>query len=156
MIFPEIWEKFALKLKLGSKSGEALAKSTQKSGIKGEILIGASLGPVFASCSPTYLYIVSTVFLQSFQVGLLNLIVYTLGLMLILLLVAFFGQKLTQNLKILADPRGVFKRSLGVVFLLIGLAIMFSLDKKIEAYLVQQGFGVTSVERDLLDQTTKQ
>ncbi len=48
MIFPSLWEKLAFKLKL-YKSEVVLAKSGEKKGLKGAILIGASLGPVFTT-----------------------------------------------------------------------------------------------------------
>ena len=60
MLFPDQWTKIACKLKL-YKSEEMMAKSGQAPGIKGAILLGASLGPVFATCSPTYTLILAII-----------------------------------------------------------------------------------------------
>ena len=59
-------------------------------------MIGAALGPVFSSCSPTYALIVATVLPQSFLSGLFYISVYVIGLALMLLLVA--GKKGTYKI----------------------------------------------------------
>lgn len=151
-LFPEIWEKISLKLNLSRKSNQALAQSAKKKTYLGDILIGASLGPVFASCSPTYFLILATVLPESFATGLLYLIVYAIGLSLILFLVAFLGQKFVQKIQWAADPKGWFKRGLGILFLLVGIFIMTGADKKLQTYILEKGFlDVTRIEGRFLE-----
>lgn len=153
-LFPELWEKISIKLGFTSSSNEFLDKSSAKQGNLGSILMGAALGPVFSSCSPTYLILVATVLPQSFAVGLINIIVYVLGLALTLLLIAIFGQRMVTRLKWLADPHGKFKKVLGIIFVLVGLAVMSGIDKKLEAYLVESGiYNVSQIELDLLEKS---
>src|SRR5690606_8981951 len=88
MVFPEAWTRIALHLGL-YKSETFLHTNSKKEGLKGAILLGASLGPVFTTCSPTYAVILAILLPASFTLGLLNLVVYALGLMGILLLIAY-------------------------------------------------------------------
>ena len=63
------------------------------------ILMGAALGPVFSSCSPTYALILAIVLPAGFLFGFLALVSYTLGLAAILFAIAIFEQKLVKKLK---------------------------------------------------------
>ena len=151
-LFPHLWEKISEKLRISSASNAFLHNSSQKSGIGGSILIGAALGPVFSSCSPTYALIVATVLPQSFLSGLFYIIVYVIGLALMLLLVSIFGQRLVSKLRWLADPESKFKKGMGVLFILIGLLIVTGTEKKIETYFVESGvYNVSEFELNLLE-----
>lgn len=152
-LFPQIWERISDKLKLNQTSQNFLNKSAKKSGIIGSILIGISLGPVFASCSPTYGYIVSTVFRSNFIAGFVDLIFYGLGLAVIMFLIAFFGQNIIRKLKWAYNPNGIFKKILGILFIIVGVLILFGLDRKIETALVQNGYldSILHVENNLVD-----
>lgn len=150
-LFPLLWERFALKLKLSERSNQVLVKSSQKKNRLGSVLVGLSLGPVFSSCSPTYALILATVLPQSFFVGTLNLLAYALGLSFVLLLIAVFGQRIVQKLKWAANPEGWFKKALGVLFIIVGVSILIGVDKKIETALVERGFGITDLEMRLVE-----
>lgn len=150
-IFPNFWDRLNFKLGLSAGSDKILNTSAQKSGWLGDMLIGLSLGPVFSSCSPTYFLILATVLPQSFSKGLANLIAYALGLSLVLLLVSVLGQKFIVRAKIAADPRGIFKRALGVLFLLVGIFIFTGAEKKLQVFLADHGWtGVSGIEQTLL------
>lgn len=150
-VFPELWEKIAFKLNFSGKTNQMLGKSAEKKGVVGDILVGAALGPVFSSCSPTYFLILATVLPQSFTTGLIYLISYSLGLSLMLLLVSYIGQKFVKKLSGFADPNGKFKKTLGVIFLIVGFAIFSGLDKKVETAILNSGFyDITAFEQKLL------
>lgn len=158
LLFPEMWEKISTFFGFGGKSQELLAKSGKKKGILGMILIGASLGPVFASCSPTYFLILGTVLPQSFAVGLINLLVYAFGLALVLFGIAFFGQKFAVRLRSFADPKSWFKKILGFLFALVGVAIIMGWDKDFEAYILDNSettFQLIEFEQSLIDKIQK-
>jgi hypothetical protein len=57
-----------------------------------------------------------------------------------LLLVALTGQGISRKLGLLTDPRGRFTKVLGIVFILVGLALLFGLDKKAQTYILEQGW----------------
>jgi cytochrome c biogenesis protein CcdA/thiol-disulfide isomerase/thioredoxin len=150
-LFPTIWNKISLSLGLSSNSDKLLEKAGEKQGWVGDIAIGAALGPVFASCSPTYGLILATVLPVNFAEGLLYLTIYSLGLATVLLAIAVLGRKLINKLKFAANPNGWFKKILGVIFILVGLAVITGFDKKVEAFVLDSGFfDVTKIEERLL------
>lgn len=138
--FPGIWDRFSSALKLSNRSGQALAKSRQRQGLSGDILLGAALGPAFNSCSPTYALIVATVLPASFTEGFLYLLAYAVGLAGALLVIAYAGQGIVRKLGWLADPRGRFRRGVGVLFIAVGAAIFFGVDRDVQTYILEQGW----------------
>lgn len=145
-IFPHVWEEISVWLKLSSRADQNLDKANKKEGVLSYILIGAALGPVFTSCSPTYALIVASILPVSFAEGLVYISLYALGLSSILLLIAILGRRLTSKLKWVSDPNGWFKKVLGIVLLLVGLAVVFGLDKQFETWLVASGFADWSIQ----------
>lgn len=153
LIFPHLWEKISAKFSLGSSSQNLLQKSSQKKGIIGYIFLGASLGPVFSACSPTYFLIVGTVLPQNFFIGFINLLVYAFGLFLVLMIVAIFGQKATRNLAWASSGQGIFKKIFGVLFILMGIGIFLGYDKKLESALLNNDFflNLATLESKITD-----
>lgn len=151
MVFPNAWSTLSFKLGL-YKSEKLLEKSGKQEGWKGAVLLGASLGPVFTTCSPTYAVILAVVLPESFLIGFINLLAYTFGLVLLLLLIGYGGQAVTKKLRFAVNPNGWFKKGLGVLLVLTGLMIITGFDKTIEAWVLQQGYlGPIGIEERLLD-----
>lgn len=151
-LFPLTWNKLMHWIGFEGKAQENLQKANQKDGTGGLILMGMALGPVFSSCSPTYALVLATVLPTSFAVGMLNLLAYTLGLVILMFLVAFLGQKLVKKMRWAVDPQGTFRKVLGVLFLIVGIAVLFGLDKTFEAWVLDQGyFDLTFIEQNLLE-----
>lgn len=152
LIFPGLWEKLPGLAKLSGNSNKLVGTGYKKKTIWGDMLIGAALGPVFSTCSPTYFVILATVLPASFLLGTVYLLAYVFGLALVLLLIALLGQKFANHLTTFSDSRGGLKKALGVLFIVLGLLIMFGLDKKIEAKILDSGyFDVTKIEQRLLE-----
>ena len=152
LLFPSVWEKLPGINALSRSSNLAVGAGYQKKSFWGDVIIGASLGPVFSTCSPTYFVILASVLPASFLLGTAYLLAYIAGLALILLLVALLGQRFADKLGWAANPRGYFKRILGVLFLLIGVAIMTGYDKKLQTAILDGGyFDVTKIEQKLLE-----
>ncbi len=155
LLFPKSYAKisntfFGNKLEHGSQ--KLMYKMFKKGGVGSSIVLGAALGPVFASCSPTYFLILGTVLPANYAIGVLNLLVYALGLSLVMLIVAFAGKKLLGRLNGISNPQGWFKKTLGILFLIVGLAIISGYDKKFETYLIDEGFiGITAFEERLIE-----
>ncbi|MBT4384389.1 cytochrome C biogenesis protein [Candidatus Peregrinibacteria bacterium] len=151
MMFPSAWSNLAYKLGL-YKSEKLLEKSGHKKGKWGAVLLGASLGPVFTTCSPTYAIILAVVLPANFFVGLLNLIAYALGLVLLLLLIGYGGQKVSSKFRFAVNPNGWFKRGLGVLLVLTGLMIVTGFDKTLEGWVLDAGYlGPIQIEQNLLE-----
>lgn len=150
MIFPRLWDALPFLNALNKESNKALAVGYQKQNLAGDILTGAALGPVFSSCSPTYFLILATVLPRSIAEGVGYLLVYAIGLCGGLFVVAFAGAKLLDALGIASDPRGWIKRTIGVLFLVLGIAIFLGYDTQIEAFAAAHFYDVTQIEQRLL------
>ncbi len=140
LLVPSIWEKISTKLGLGARSNTVLDSSVQRQSVWGDILTGAALGPVFSSCSPTYALIVATVLPVSFAEGLLYVTLYAIGLAIPLLLVALAGRSAARRLGWLADPKGWFRRSMGVLFIIVGIVVIIGADKALQTLILDLGW----------------
>ena len=139
LIAPSLWDRVSAGLGLQSRSNAVLSTSVSRGGFGGDILTGAALGPVFSSCSPTYALIVAAVLPVSFAEGLAYVIAYAIGLAGMLLLVALLGRGLVRRLGWLADPAGWFRRTIGVLFILVGLAVITGFDKQLQTWILDAG-----------------
>jgi len=154
LVLPTLWEKLPGLAKLAGSSQKVVGDGYQKKSFLGDALIGAALGPVFSTCSPTYFVIIASVLPASFALGTLYIISYVVGLSLVLLLIALLGQRFADRLTGIADPRGYLKRSIGVLFVVLGLLIALGYEKKLETKILDSGyFDVTKIEQRLLQFT---
>lgn len=140
LLFPALWESLSTKLGLGARSNKVLDSSVQRQSVGGDVLTGAALGPVFTSCSPTYALIVATVLPVSFAEGLLYVTLYAIGLAIPLLLIALAGRSAARRLGWLADPRGWFRRSMGVLFVIVGIVVIIGADKALQTLILDLGW----------------
>jgi len=156
-MLPEVWEKLVIRLNWQAASQRFLGKGERnKSKFVGPILIGMALGPIFASCSPTYAFILASVLPHSFFSGLIYLATYSIGLVLTLLLVSLLGRKLISRFSWAVDTHSLFRRLIGVLFVIIGVAIMFGQEVRIETWVANQlPFDETRIERVLLAKQNK-
>lgn len=138
-LFPSIWEWVVLKTRFVFKAQDTLGQSAKKPGLWGDILLGASLGPVFSACSPTYALLVAVILPASPVLGLLYLSVFVLGLAGMLILIGLGGQALIKKLGWGINPRGWFRRILGLILIIMGIFIATGLDKTLLGYLVESG-----------------
>lgn len=157
LIFPGFWEHIPGMAKFSARSNKLVGAGYQKKSLWGDVLIGAALGPIFSSCSPTYFVILASVLPVSFVLGTTYLLAYVVGLALVLLAVALLGERFSGKLSSLADPHGWFKHALGIVFIVLGVAIAFGIEKRIETALLNSGiFDITIIEQRLLDDIVEQ
>lgn len=157
LLFPGMWERIPVVAQLSTNSNKLLGAGYQKKSVIGDVIIGASLGPIFSTCSPTYFVILASVLPASFALGTLYLFAYTLGLSLVLLLIAVLGERFTKKLSHLSDSRGLFKKLLGFIFIVLGLLIILGIEKKIETAILESGFfDITKIEHILLQKTDSQ
>jgi len=156
-IAPEVWEKFIIVLNWQAASQRLLGKGERNKGkYAGPILIGVALGPVFASCSPTYAFILASVLPHSFLSGLIYLAAYSIGLVLALLLLSLAGRKIVSKFAWAVDTHSIFRRFVGVIFVIIGIAIIAGQEVKIETWVGNHlPFDETKIEQVLLQKQNK-
>jgi cytochrome c biogenesis protein CcdA/thiol-disulfide isomerase/thioredoxin len=139
-LIPSVWERLPGINRLSRSSNKLVGAGYQKKSFWGDVLIGAALGPVFSSCSPTYFVILASVLPASFALGTAYLLAYTTGLAMMLILIALIGQRFADRLMRAADSRGAFKRIVGIIFIALGLLIASGYEKKFEIWLLESGF----------------
>ncbi len=150
-IFPKLWAN-EMVAKLNRESSTFLAQGEKRGGFLGNIVTGVALGPVFSTCSPTYFIVLATVLPVSLFVGTIYMIAYIVGLCLSLVVVVFISQKILNKIGIFANPNGLFKKFLGILFVVVGVCIILGFDKKIQLSILNQGFfDVTRIEQRLLE-----
>ncbi len=152
-LFPQIWDGLGFMARANRDSNKLMSAGFMQQNFWGDVLVGAALGPVFSTCSPTYFIVLASVLPVSLAAGLADIIAYIAGLSISLLIISVVGQRIMHGLGIAADPNGWFKKVLGILFILIGIAIISGFDKVIEAPLYSV-FDETVVEQHLLQSNT--
>lgn len=140
LVSPGVWENISQRSGLYTQSNLALGRAYKHDGVGGMVLTGAALGPVFNSCSPTYALLIATILPQSFASGLVYIFAYALGLATMLLLISLLGQRVVKKLGWLANPHGVFHKVVGILFVAVGLLVIFGLDKELQSFVLDQGW----------------
>ena len=150
--FPVQWEWLVVRLNWQAGSQRLLGKTERNNDeITGPILVGLALGPVFASCSPTYAFILASVLPRSFGAGLVYLATYTIGLALALLVISLGGRGYIARFSWAVDTHSVFRRCLGGLFIVIGMVVIFGYQVKVETWVANHlPFDETKIERVLL------
>lgn len=152
IVFPLLWTKVPFVAKLSILSNKAVGAGYQKKSYKGDMLIGLALGPVFTTCSPTYLFIIATILPAGFAIGFVYLLGFTLGLAISLLLVAYFGGQLVNKITSRMGTANRIKQIFGVLIILVGVAILTGYDKKLETAILDAGYGATiNFEESLIE-----
>jgi cytochrome c-type biogenesis protein len=153
-IMPRLYGQLLTKLRIQSRSQNVLGRSMQQRGILRNVSTGAALGPVFASCSPTYLLIIAVVLPASFILGVIYLFFYSIGLAAALFVVSLLSQKLLQRFASVASNDGV-RVFFGVVFIIVGFFIIFGFDKSLQSYILEKGWysPVSNLEESLRQPT---
>lgn len=141
MLFPNLWAQMIGKLGIEHRSQGLLGKAyKQQNGFASSVLIGAALGPIFSSCSPTYAWVIATVLPSSVALGMFYLTIYVLGVSTSLLAIALLGRKLLGRIKWASNPKGWFQRGIAILFVVVGIFVATGWDKKVQTYLVEKDF----------------
>ena len=150
IVFPMLWARIPFIQKLNIASNKAVGQGYQQKNYRGDMIMGLALGPVFTTCSPTYLFIVASTLPASFSLGLLYLIGFVLGLASSLLLIAYFGQKIINKVSAHMQATSRVKQVLGVLIILAGVLILTGYDKKLQTSILNSGYGATIQLEDKL------
>ena len=150
LIRPTLRDSISLKLWLHNAHSLA-AKAKETKWVRWDVLLWASLGPIFASCSPTYALLLSVVFPQSTSQWILYTIVYALWFALLLLIFAYGGRAIIKRFSRASNPTWWFKKWLWILLVITWLLIVTWYMKKLEVALVNSEiFDVTKIEQKLL------
>lgn len=139
-LFPDLWDRIAGRAGLAQVGARGRDYGLRREGVRGDLVLGASLGPVFSACSPTYAVIVAVTLPANFAEGALYMVAYLFGLAVTMFAVIMGGRAMVTKLGWSIDPHGWFKRILGVVFIVLGVAIATGLDKELLTFAVSNGW----------------
>lgn len=157
IVFPTLWEHLPGVSKISTLGNKAIGSGYQKKNYKGDMLIGLALGPVFTTCSPTYLFIIATILPAGFVTGLVYLLGFTLGLAISLTLIAFFGGQLVNRITSNMGAANNVKKIFGILIIVVGIAILTGYDKIIETAILDAGYGATiNFEENLIQRFAPQ
>lgn len=148
LIFPKVWVRFMDITGIEKLSQNSLEAAGHQEWIWWPIALGAALGPVFSSCNPTYTVLLATILPASMTMGLIGLLAYFVGLGIILLLIVHFGRSIIGRFRFFSNPRGMFRRALWVVILIVGLLVMTGYIKKVEAYIIEKNIFINTLTLD--------
>lgn len=152
LFFPTVWEKLPGLAKLSSDSNRLVGAGYQRKSFWGDVLIGAALGPVFSTCSPTYFVILASVLPASFALGTIYILAYVSGLSIVLVFIALLGQRFADRLATVSDAHGFLKQSIGLLFIILGVLIATGYEKRLETKILDSGyFDITKIEHKLLE-----
>src|SRR5690606_499030 len=139
-LVPQLWTAVAGRLRLARAGDRGARLGMARQSRAGDVVLGASLGPVLSACSPTYAVIVAVILPATPAEGVAYLVAYLLGLAAMMAAVVFGGRRAVAALGWGIDPHGWFRRGLGVVFVLLGIAIATGLDRDVLAFVVENGW----------------
>jgi len=148
-IFPNLWDLIPGTAQANRDSTQLMSKGFMRQNFWGDVLVGAALGPVFTTCSPTYFVVLASVLPVSLALGTADILAYILGLCSFLLVISFVGQKLLDKVSFAADGHGWVKRTVGVLFIIIAILIVTNTLATIESPLYNV-FDETKVEQYFL------
>lgn len=152
IVFPSFWVRVPFVNKISLLSNKAIGTGYRKKSYVGDVLIGLALGPVFTTCSPTYLFIIATALPAAFITGFVYLLGFVVGLAVALLCVAYFGQQIVNRISTHMQAAGTLKQIFGALIILVGIAVLTGYDKKIEAFILDSGYGATiQLENTLIE-----
>ena len=149
-IFPHIWALIAEKFHLWKSSVKLGEAQNIWNPIIRAVVTGAVLWPVFSTCSPTYTLLLATIFPVSFMAGIGYTLIYALWLSLMLTIIAIGWRSIILRFRGVANERWWFKKILGIIFLLVGFAIVSGFDKKIETTILEN-YNIPGIETKILN-----
>lgn len=92
--------------------------------------------------------LLATILPASITTGLIGLASYFIGLGIILLLITHFGRNIIRRFSFFSNPRGIFRRTLGVIILIVGLLVVTGYIKKVEAYIIERNIFINTLALD--------
>ncbi len=156
-VVPALWVHMPGLQKTQVGANKVLGSGMRKKSLLGDALIGVSLGPIFSSCSPTYFVILATVLPADLVLGTVYLLAYVTGLSAVLLLIVLFGSRVTTVLMGRVIAHAWVGKTIGVVFIVLGILILTGYVKQLETALVERGwYGGADIEQQLLEANMKE
>ncbi|MBU0706994.1 cytochrome c biogenesis protein DipZ [Patescibacteria group bacterium] len=124
----------------------------RRSGFKGGVLVGISLGLIWTPCVGPILASVISLALTGSVTGTAFLITlaYSIGTGLPMLAIIFGGRQLLQRVPWLLRNTAIIKKVFGVLMILTSIGIFYNIDRSFQTYILDKfpsyGTGLTEIE----------
>lgn len=141
--------------KLVSRFSNLVPSTQNRTGFGGGLIIGLSLGLLWAPCVGPILAAVITLALTSSVTlsAVLITLAYALGTAIPMFLIIQGGRQLLQKIPWLLRNSAKIQQAFGAVMILIAIAMWLNLDRRFQTYILQAfpeyGAGLTSFENNL-------
>lgn len=126
-------------------------------GILGGLFLGMSLGVLWIPCVGPILGSVFTVVAESssgagVSYGLILLLAYSLGVGIPMLIIAYSGKSISGRVKWFSKRSHFFKKLSGLILILVGLMMLFSIDKYLKTLFLPYSVNIETEISRLYDQ----
>lgn len=131
-----------------------ITSKTPPEGLLGGLFLGMSLGVLWIPCVGPILGSVFTVVAESsagsgnISYGLILLLAYSLGVGIPMLIIAYSGKSISGRVKWFSKRSHFFKKLSGLVLILVGLMMLFSIDKYLKTLFLPYSVNIdTEISR---------
>jgi cytochrome c biogenesis protein CcdA/thiol-disulfide isomerase/thioredoxin len=153
MLVPRLREVFDVAVsRIASRGGGGAPASRKRAGFWGGVPVGLSLGLVWTPCvGPIMASVISLALSQKVDGGSIFVtLAYTMGTAIPMLAVMIGGRALIAKVPALSRNAGAIQRIFGVVMILMGVALAFQWDRKVQTAILSAfpsyGSGLTAIE----------
>jgi cytochrome c biogenesis protein CcdA len=156
LIFPELWDRAVVTLRnirllRRSAPRNDEISPTPRNDAVGDILLWASLWPIFATCSPTYALLLGTVLPVSTSLAVSGILAYMIGFGGFLYILTLWWRQIIKKFYNISDNNSRFKKTLWIVLVVLWICIATGYIKTIEANLISCVSDSSAVEQSLLE-----
>jgi len=129
-----------------------LPQSQNQTGFTGGIVVGLSLGVIWAPCvGPILASVITLAATSSVTFGAVIItLAYSLGTAIPMLAIIYGGRELLHKVPFLLSKGAVIQKVFGVIMILTAIGLQFNVDRKFQAYILQvfpeYGAGLTKLE----------
>lgn len=151
LMWPELWEKFGNRISRLAAKIPGTNVLPENQGRVSAIVIGMSLGLVWAPCAGPILGIILTLAAvqSSLAQGFVLMGSYALGAGFPMLGIGYGGQKIAGKLRLLSRWGGFFRKALGALTCVTVIALYFNVDTLVLSYLPRGFFFAERLEKKL-------
>lgn len=158
LVFPALWDRVVTLIRSIGSRNDAVADGYNPSlhnkwwqSVWWDVLLWASLWPIFATCSPTYALLLGAVLPVSTSLAILWILAYMIWFGGFLYILVLWGRQLIKRFHVVANSNGWFKKILGIILFIIWICIATGYIKTIEANLISCISDSSQLEQGIIE-----
>ncbi len=153
LLWPSLWERIGTRISALSQQIPGLNRLPNEKTPVSSLLLGASLGLIWAPCAGPVLGIILTLAAvqSSFGATLILMSAYSLGAAVPMLLIGYGGRRISDRITSVRQWGSFTHKALGALTLTAVMALFFSFDTLLLAKLPGSLFAANQIEKRLLE-----